>query len=1024
MIITKKRPKWDKIGIGIRIGFRWINAGNDGEYGLYRQMIDMMKQQRYKDGMRIFEGYKDKTGEMTWGMYIKLCGLSGEYSRAKDFLKKFEFNGGYSVKFKTSCISFYGKCGDILMCEKIFKSIEKNNMDNMVVTVMMNCYIWNFRYFDAVQLYGKYGVYNDDALNTIYIKACANINGEKYGNILIHKLNLNDVNGYSIKLMTSLMDYFIRKNDIEKAYQIYDQLKAKDCLSLVVIMNGYIKNNQNMEAMKIYNDFKGQYDDVCKLLYLKALNNINDYENGKKFIDSLNIDENNYNRYSTEFLTTLMDFYGKSGDITICLNIFNSVKPTPALLSVIMNAFIGKNDDKNAMVYFEKYPHLHDIITNMLYLKCCINMHDFNKGKQLINQLKIMDYNELSYEFNTILLDFYCKSGSINKAITIFNQMRKYYSNYIAVLMNALINLDKNITVINIFEYIKRNDNEVIRIMYVKALTNIGDYSKGCKWIHDHKIVDNINKYSVQFITTIIDFYSKNNDIEMAQSVLEKVNKKTAAMISPIMNYYINNNENSTAMKVYNDYNGIHNDITNTLYIKSCINSNDYDKGHHFVNKLNIQNYNNHSLELVTMLMDFYCKFNHFANAMKVYNQLNPNDIKPAIIGVLMNYYISNNNNDKAIYLYETYQHKHNSVTDTLYIKGCVNVGEYNKCFSIIKKLDLDNINNFDIELITLIIDFYGRIGNIDMSLKMYHKLVIKQNKIEAVGAMMNAYKLNKKYQKALDIYFELHPKLKPNGYIYSIALHCCGEVASLPNANRIINSIQDSSLFNDLHIQGSIISMYFKCGFFEESVTLFNKLKRGVFNKDQSSILALYSSIMDCYCKLGNFEKVFEYYNELKANNIALDDFIYSIVINSCTHSGNINDAISIYEELKMKNRTFHPNILVTLTDCISRKNELDLAIHIYETNSKNIHLKYKVTILCSILSSCIKHNNITKSEYIFNIISDLYSQHKKDHFVQESYQTCKVLMSNIYAKNKEYTKSINIRGNNQEKLKEKWQK
>ncbi len=58
-------------------------------------------------------------------------------------------------------------------------------------------------------------------------------------------------------------------------------------------------------------------NDVSRLLLIKACANNDEYEKGMKYIDSIlqNKTEQNIKRHSIEFLTCLIDFYGKCKDI-------------------------------------------------------------------------------------------------------------------------------------------------------------------------------------------------------------------------------------------------------------------------------------------------------------------------------------------------------------------------------------------------------------------------------------------------------------------------------------------------------------------------------------------------------------------------------------------------------------------------------------------------------------------------------------------------------------------------------------
>ncbi len=83
-------------------------------------------------------------------------------------------------------------------------------------------------------------------------------------------------------------------------------------------------------------------NDTTNLLFLKACITFGDHDDEKKLID-LKFDLKNIRNYSIEFITTLIDFYGKSGDIINAFNIFkngsSNNKSDIGCVTAMMNAY-------------------------------------------------------------------------------------------------------------------------------------------------------------------------------------------------------------------------------------------------------------------------------------------------------------------------------------------------------------------------------------------------------------------------------------------------------------------------------------------------------------------------------------------------------------------------------------------------------------------------------------------------------------------------------------------------------------
>ncbi len=111
-----------------------------------------------------------------------------------------------------------------------------------------------------------------------------------------------------------------------------------------------------------------QHNDISNLLMIKACNNLNDYNKAKKLVNSkICIDSNNINNYDIKLITTLIDFYGKNGDISYALNIYNNIKENRkdiACVGAMMKFFIDNCQNEEAISLYEQYNYKQDDTAN------------------------------------------------------------------------------------------------------------------------------------------------------------------------------------------------------------------------------------------------------------------------------------------------------------------------------------------------------------------------------------------------------------------------------------------------------------------------------------------------------------------------------------------------------------------------------------------------------------------------------------------------------------------------------------
>ena len=85
--------------------------------------------------------------------------------------------------------------------------------------------------------------------------------------------------------------------------------------------NGKHNDVSNLLLMTAYSNIGDINDDISNTLFLKACTNIVDADKGTKFIKSL--ESTTFG--DIKFINTVIDFYGKVGDVHNAVNAFNNV---------------------------------------------------------------------------------------------------------------------------------------------------------------------------------------------------------------------------------------------------------------------------------------------------------------------------------------------------------------------------------------------------------------------------------------------------------------------------------------------------------------------------------------------------------------------------------------------------------------------------------------------------------------------------------------------------------------------------
>ena len=726
-----------------------------------KKMQQMMHDRKWKDVVLLFEKHECKMDYYGQMLFLDACMKINYTDKAIEWINKMDWNDikKYDIQLINKIINFYGKVGDMDKCCRVFYRIPDSMKTVVTLNTMMKCLIADKKCDRAIQLYKIYGnIYGNETSHLLAIKACMDSGNFDEGKSIIQGINIDNC---GIKLITILIQFCGLTGDISKAIQIYNSHKdlKDDTLCVSMLINVLVKHKQYNEAINIVN--------------------------------SLNISENSV--YGLPFSTILVEVYGHVGDMT-----------------------------KVEQIYNGHCGHTKTDIFYLTVLKACINNKEYELGSKIIDECfneSIID--EYSIQFITVIIEFCASKGDIHVALKLFENINndKMDIKCVSVLMKWLLYFDYSEKLMEIYDNVNVKHNNVTKLLYLQACMNGNNIEKGTDFIKTINI-KNINKYNTEFVTTLMDFYGRSNNIQKVLDLYYQFNKCS--------------------------------DITKLVVIKAFQNCNEWDKGNEFIKTLDISDPSKHNIALINTIIMFYGKSNKIEKSIQLFEAINSDDRNNDCISAMMKCYMDNNQSENAISIYENNVKDVNEVTSLLYIKSCINISDFEKGKEFIDSLNINDINTYSNEFITSVIDFYGNYGDINAAVNIFNQINSSKRNLSFYSTIMKAYKLNNEFEKALDIYDDAHDRgFTLNDYVYSIALQCCGEIISLEKGNLIIASIKnsDTKLFNSVYIQSSLIQMYSKCSQMEKAIQIFNDgIQKNKYS--DTNLMILYSSMMDYYAK------------------------------------------------------------------------------------------------------------------------------------------------------------------------------
>ncbi|CAF2105202.1 unnamed protein product, partial [Rotaria magnacalcarata] len=209
-----------------------------------------------KQAIDLFNEIKDPN-EVTVNLFFNACaqlGTEKELLLLKSISSKIS-NSFYSDPYVvTSLIDAFMKCGDVTSAKALFDRSTKKTTP--VYGAMMKGFIINKLSKQALDLFNEIKDPNEVTVN-LFFNACAQLGTEKEL-LLLKSISSKISNSFYSDpyVVTSLIDAFMKCGDVTSAKALFDKSTMKTAPMYGAIMTGLIVNDQEEEAIDIFNEIR------------------------------------------------------------------------------------------------------------------------------------------------------------------------------------------------------------------------------------------------------------------------------------------------------------------------------------------------------------------------------------------------------------------------------------------------------------------------------------------------------------------------------------------------------------------------------------------------------------------------------------------------------------------------------------------------------------------------------------------------------------------------------------------------
>ncbi|KAJ7534645.1 hypothetical protein O6H91_13G104100 [Diphasiastrum complanatum] len=467
--------------------------------------------------------------KVTFSVVLKACAMIPALQQGKQFHSDIIKSGFESdVILGSTLVDMYVKCGCIEDARQVFNNMHERNVVSW--TAIIAGYAQQGLGKEALELYEQMKqkhVQPDVVTYVVLLKACASIAALEQGK----QLHLDIIkSGFELSVIVgnTLVGMYAKCGSIEDARQVFNSMHERDVVSWNAMIAGYAQQGLGKEAFNFYKQMKQeglQPDIATYVVLLKACASIAALEQGRQL--HLEIIKSGFE--SDVILgNTLVDMYAKCGHVQDARRVFNNIHELNVVSwTAIIAGYAQQGLGKEALDLYEQMKQeavQPNIVTYVVLLKACASIAALEQGKQLHLDI-IKSGLELDVIVGNTLVDMYAKSGCIEDARQVFNNMHERD----VVSWNAMIAGyaqqglgEESLTLLEQMQREGLKADEVTYGSVLSACSHSGLVDKGCQvfdsMCKDHGIIPTIEHY-----VCMVDLLGRAGCLAEAENFISKM---------------------------------------------------------------------------------------------------------------------------------------------------------------------------------------------------------------------------------------------------------------------------------------------------------------------------------------------------------------------------------------------------------------------------------------------------------------------------------------------------------------------
>ncbi|KAI3514251.1 hypothetical protein L1887_12570 [Cichorium endivia] len=227
-------------------------------------------------------------------------------------------------------------------------------------------------------------------------------------------------------LLNKLLYAYVRYNELDYAYSLFDKMPERNPVSWSVIIGGFAKAGNYTKCFETFREYvrSGEQLDVYTLpAVIRVCRDRMDLKMGRLVHRIAHMSGLHTNTF---VCVALVDMYAKCGIIDDARKLFD-IMPERDLTTwtVMIGACAASGNANESLVLFDQMREsglVPDMVSMVTIVNACAKLGAMHKAK-LIHDLIRTQYRSLDVILGTAIIDMYAKCGSIDSARQVFDEM-------------------------------------------------------------------------------------------------------------------------------------------------------------------------------------------------------------------------------------------------------------------------------------------------------------------------------------------------------------------------------------------------------------------------------------------------------------------------------------------------------------------------------------------------------------------------------------------------------------------------